>query len=361
MAKKKRKKTEKKVKVEHKVKHKELPPETWNWVFVAVGAILIIGILAGVGDLVQKTRATPCAPQGPLTISEQALEPNQVAPDVAANKLKYLLETVNTGATVTIDNIETKFGLYAIDVTLEKNGRRISDTIYVSKNGEYLFGQAVNMTEVMQKINAPKEEFQPEKAEIPTVKFFVMAFCPFGQQAEKGLEPVYRLLKEKVNWEPHYVIYSNYAGGSSDYCIENGTLCSMHGVDELYEDVRQLCIKKYYDTETLWDYLKYVFTNCQLSNINTCWLSAAESAGIDTDKITECQNTEAVDLLKAEQALNKEYGVTGSPTVFINDKKYVGGRDPESYKTAICEGFTTQPDECGQELSTSSTGPAGQC
>jgi len=67
-------------------------------------------------------------------------------------------------------------------------------------------------------------------------------------------------------------------------------------------------------------------------------------------------------LLDAEIAMSTEYGVEGSPTVFINDVLYEGSRSPEDYKKAICEGFKedSRPEECDEVLSTE-TGAEGSC
>ena len=41
--------------------------------------------------------------------------------------------------------------------------------------------------------------FNPKKSKKPEIKFFVMSFCPFGNQAEAGLKAVAELLGDKVN------------------------------------------------------------------------------------------------------------------------------------------------------------------
>ena len=47
----------------------------------------------------------------------------------------------------------------------------------------------------------------------PQIDFYVMSYCPYGNQAEEAIEPVYNLLKNKADFKPHYVFYSNYQGG----------------------------------------------------------------------------------------------------------------------------------------------------
>jgi hypothetical protein len=54
-------------------------------------------------------------------------------------------------------------------------------------------------------------------------------------------------------------------------------------------------------------------------------------------------------------------GVSGSPTLIINNVDYSGARTAEAYKTAICSGFTAEPTECSQTLSEDSTSANGSC
>jgi glutaredoxin len=135
----------------------------------------------------------------------------------------------------------------------------------------------------------------------------------------------------------------------------------MHGLAELREDIRQMCIDKYYPADVWWAYVSYVNANCSLADIGSCWLDAAAAAGIDIDEITTCLNDEGEDLAAAELALNDRYGVRGSPTIFINGERYAGGRSPEDLKQAVCSGFSSPPDECGQMLSTTVATASGSC
>ena len=188
-----------------------------------------------------------------------------------------------------------------------------------------------------------------------------MSYCPYGNQAEEGLIPVINLLKN-TNFKitPHYIIYENYGG--EEYCIENGKYCSMHGIGELNQDIREMCIYKY-EPANYWKYIEQVNGHCDSQNIESCWEGVAKEVGIDTNQIKTCQKEEAIDLLNAEMAIAQEYEVEGSPTVFINDVLYEGSRSPEDYKNAICEGFKeeSRPVECDEVLSDESAGNEGSC
>jgi len=200
-----------------------------------------------------------------------------------------------------------------------------------------------------------------EKVEKPNFKIFYMSFCPFGIQAMKAIAPVANLFKNKVEIEPHFVIYENYLGGGPEYCIENGQLCSMHGINELNEDIRQACVWKY-EKEKFWNYTMCVMNKCSLTNVETCWESCAEKVGVDIDRIKDCQSNEGASLMSAEKELNERYNVRGSPTMFLNDKLYQGRRTPEDIKNYICCAFMDRPGECNISLGiSSSTVSGGTC
>ena len=284
------------------------------------------------------------------------LSPN----DAGEKAINFINENlVASGTSASLVSVEELSGVYK--VTTSYQGQQIP--VYVTKDGKWLFlSQPLDTEQEIQKPETQQQtEFDAPDREKPNVKFFVMSFCPFGNQAESGLAPVFELLGEdKVEWEPHYVIYSDY-GGYPDYCLdENETYCSMHGIQELHQDIREMCIWKYYDHSTWWNFVLDVNDQCNARNADECWKPIAEKYGIDVAKIEECVENEAIELLQNELELNEQYGVRGSPTVFINDEQYSGSRSPEAYKQAICSGFTNPPEDCNETLSGES-GTSGQC
>ena len=226
--------------------------------------------------------------------------------------------------------------------------------------------QLTSNQEICEEYNAELNK-NVNKTDVPVVKFFVMSFCPFGQQMEQVIKQVYDLLGDKAIFEPHFVVYSGY-GGYPDYCLdEDERYCSLHGIQELHEDVRQLCIWKYYNSSVWWDYVMKINENCNAENVDDCWADIASSLNIDVDKINTCSENEATDLLEQELSLNKQYDVRGSPTVFINDQLYRGERTARAFKQAVCAAFNEPPAECNQDIAESSSQtkssntPSGSC
>jgi hypothetical protein len=283
--------------------------------------------------------------------------------EVAKKAIDYINEKFMTGKNkASLLSVIEENGVYKMEIKIGNN-KYIS---YVTKNGELLFPEAIDLT--------PPEPKSFPKTQKPEVDLFVMSFCPFGNQAEEMLIPVVGLLKDKADIELHYIIYSNYATGFPDYCLDKeNKFCSMHGVGELNQDVRELCVWKY-QKDKFWDFVKEINQNATSKDVDQKWEKIAQDLGIDVEKIKACQENEALDLLAKEKELTiKEYlvqnpaqhqgnestTISASPTLVINGVIYDGQRSSEEFKKAICSAFKNPPQECKQSLSESSPSTAG--
>lgn len=257
--------------------------------------------------------------------------------------------------------------------------------------------------------------FMPQKSEKPEIKFFVMSFCPYGNQTEAGLEPVYRLLGDKVVWSPRYIIgdqgdkieackswcpntvhseekcrqefptnmqtgegpmitmtpeqcrqqypYQSAAECIKESCdiLKQGVFESLHGQQELNQDIREICVYNLGNLDKWWQFVSLVNEKCTSQNADTCWTAQAKTAGLDTGKISACEKGQKTALIRKEIAEIEKYQASGSPTVIINGTLYNGGRAPEDYKKAICSAFTVSPEECNTILGQESAGASGGC
>ncbi|MFH1064838.1 MAG: hypothetical protein V1729_07165 [Candidatus Woesearchaeota archaeon] len=181
----------------------------------------------------------------------------------------------------------------------------------------------------------------------PQIDFYVMSYCPYGNMAEEAIEPAYQLLKGKADFNPHYVIYSNYQGGGPNFCLDKESkYCSMHGVQELNQGLRELCVDKYIGIDAYFKFVLEMNKKCSASNADSCWEPVAKGLGLDVAKIKGCEADEWETILAGELALNKALGVSGSPTVFVEGAAYSGSRAAAGFAQALCQGFTTAPDAC---------------
>jgi len=254
----------------------------------------------------------------------------------------------------TIDFVNKNFlsnGLTAslVSISLDENGLykvklKVQDQefdSYVSRDGNILFPQGIEMKAQIGADQAQEQEQEEiPKRDISDVKLFVMSFCPYGNLAEDIMMPVVNLLKDKADIKLHYIV-------SKD---SDGSYQSLHGDEELSQDVREICVQKH-QKEKFWEFIKEINENTTHQDVEKKWEGIAKSIGIDVSKIKECQKNEASILLDREIRLTDKYRVSGSPTLIINEVIYQGDRTSDAYKQAICSGFKVPPKECSTKLS----------
>ncbi len=180
------------------------------------------------------------------------------------------------------------------------------------------------------------------------IELFVMSYCPYGTQAEKGIIPVIKTLGNNVDFKLRFVYYS------------------MHGQKELNENLRQYCIQKEQPSKLL-DYLtcflkegksNECLTNLKI-NIESCMNKADEEFNITSNYENRATWLNGrFPLCNIDKALNNEYEIRGSPTLIINGKQArPSSRSPQAYLNIICDAFTNKPPACNQSLSNTAYSP----
>lgn len=165
--------------------------------------------------------------------------------------------------------------------------------------------------------------------------FYVMSQCPYGTQVEDAIAPVMKQMGESVDLNINYILYPRtaYADDPQTYCI--GDLCSMHGTPEVKGNIVQLCVNKIAPEKHL-DFLL-----CQNKNMQAIpgnWESCATELGLDKNKIETCYTGKDGEALLAENKLLADaVNATGSPTIYLNDQQYSGGRTSLDFQRAICQ------------------------
>ena len=352
----KKKKEEPKVHKETKNKHKsssvktvKIPARAMS--FLAIG--LLVGLVIGIGVAGFIPFSTY---QGSKLIGKLTAEE---AGDKAINFISdNLLSPGITAKLIGVEQVEGQ-DLYKLSINISNGQISQSAESYITKDGTLLFPSAIPISQDINNTGSKetgdeKQEQQQKtgipKAEKPSVKLFVMSYCPFGLQAEKAYLPVYKLLKDKADMEIDYVSYI------------------MHGKKELDENLRQYCIQKdqkdkYYD---------YLDCFVQSGKCESC----LEKANIDAEALSTCINKtdEEYNITRLyndkntwsggrfpqfplHADMNRDYGVRGSPTLIVNGKQVSFTRSPEGLKTVVCSAFETPPQECEQTLSTSTASP----
>lgn len=308
--------------------------------FIVTLILAIIGVtLIGGGIFFMSKKKNPF---GMLASVSGAIS-SQEAGDKAIDFINKNL--LREGVTASLKEIKEESGLYKVTIKITQKDSEQDADVYVSLDGKFLFvNPPIEMKET------EKEVTETPKTEKPDVKLFVMSFCPYGNQAEDLMKPVINLLKDKFDLTLHYIV-------SKD---SNGKYISLHGDQELHQDVREICVSKY-QKDKFWDFVDKINKTCSSQNADTCWEQVGKDLGIDVQKIKDCEGNETNSLLEEESKLVEEYKVSGSPQLFINGVEYTGARTSEGYKNGICSGFSTPPSECQQKLSEESSSTEGGC
>ncbi len=276
---------------------------------------------------------------------------------------KTVISYVNTNlaaanATATLVSVTEKEGVYQIAARYQEQAM----VFYATKNCGYIFSGIHNMKPTptpatsLQPTPSPTTAIALVKSARPSVELFVMSFCPYGVQAESLMQPVVSLFGTKANITVRYI--ANVQGTTVD------SVKSLHGASEAKEDLRQLCIAKYYP-EKVWPYLRDFNAQCypvwqNATQLESCQKNVTATLGI-TNIETCASGSEGLALLKAEGAITSSYKVTGSPTLIINGQRFSGARTAEAYKQAICDRFETPPAECSVNLSAQTVAASGSC
>ncbi len=169
------------------------------------------------------------------------------------------------------------------------------------------------------------------------VDFFAMSMCKYCVNFEPALAEVIRTLEDNVRFRVFYVAFEEEDG-----------FRSLHGQEEVEEDMRQLCAREYYPGR-FFDYL--LCMGRHYSDPSGNWEQCAENSGIDPMVLRDCRNSEEGRYIFSENIKKREYlGISESPVLIINNKRYTGKRTPEALKDRICDEFENPPEACGRDL-----------
>lgn len=262
----------------------------------------------------------------------------------------YLMQSGNKAKISGVEAYNTKLYKMKVDVGSEQ-----SVDSYISEDGTLFFPQALNIAEISQKSNeaageenqaAPVAEVKTKNSK-PVVELFVMSYCPYGTQMQKGIIPVLETLKDKIDFKLEFVSYA------------------MHDKKELDENLVQYCVQKDASAKLV-PYLKCFLAedgkgaDCLKANslnVDKCVKSVDniyKVTGNYNDKSTWKGNFPPFNV---DKDANDKYGVAGSPTLIINGEEVSASRDPQSLLTAVCSAFESAPKECETVLSKAAYAP----
>lgn len=330
---------------------------------VMMAIVVCVALIAGIafGYFVGNTMYPPAVVKG------SGANMSNLTSNVENYLTVNFLEQYNASAKIV--NYTDMGDLLVLNVSImDKNGSKMDEgSVYITKDGGYMVSIMYNLSapfptapEVTDTSGQQQVETQVPKTDKPSLKLYVMAFCPYGQVAEKAAFPAAKILGDKIDFQVHFVLYPGSMYNSDPTYCEND-ICSMHGVAEVHEDGRQLCIAKY-SKDKLITYIEGINANCTSKNVDTCWKGVADATGVDSAVVENCTASEGAALLKAEKEAGYDaLGISGSPTTLVNDVESQVGRTADAYLTALCGAFNTVPTECSQTLNDTAAATTGSC
>ncbi len=310
------------------------------------------GLLAMVAILASALFLTACGSEG--SNEELAYKPGKtIKPEearvVAEDFINEFLMMDGMQASVRSDGLA--YDLYRLKITF---GSEEPIESFISKDGRLFFPQALNIEEFKEEaaeLNnaADISNLDLPKSDRPQVELFVMTYCPYGTQMQKGILPALEVLGDSIDFQQKYVDYA------------------MHDKQELDENLLQYCIEKNNPDEFL-NYLECFLADGQSASCldeNVTNQSTINSCITETDaefKITENYNNKVdwrgnypgFNLHKSEVDL---YGVSGSPTLIINGQEVPASRDSASLLQIICSAFNNPPESCNTQLPNTAPSP----
>ena len=182
-----------------------------------------------------------------------------------------------------------------------------------------------------------------------TIELFVMSQCPYGVQAETLAKSVIDSFNGEVNLSVRFIASEN----------ADGSFTSLHGANEVAEDLRQVCIMKYYPAKIM-NYTGCIAAN--YSNAGSIWQNCAGSNSIDSTKISNCSTgNEGKALLSENIKLGESLGIGSSPTMMLNNNTLFSTIYAEQINEVVCA-YDPALNGCNKTLSgAGTTTPSGGC
>ena len=184
----------------------------------------------------------------------------------------------------------------------------------------------------------------------------------------------------------HFLTYTHFSYNEANKtaredCLGGGKYCMRpdkegtgikSGRTILMETIKQICVYKYaYGTlqpDLFWIYLQNFYQNCILKNkfSATCSTYQTKQSNIPIDWINNCMNESFVATPEEKKKRNYEYVATNSlleeeykarkenyiyraPSLFINDRLFLGSWRADYIFEGICAAFQKKPEICYKE------------
>jgi len=204
-------------------------------------------------------------------------------------------------------------------------------------------------------IAAEVEAFERRAAALTRVRLdlYGMGECPYCSEAEQEIHEVVKALGDRLDARFYYVVGED----------AQGKLVSLHGPDEVMEDLRQIAVQRLAPGR-FWAYL------LSRGGGRMRWDQAAIAAGVDTAAVSRyVASGKALRELRSHLYRTGRLRIDRSPTLFINNRPYPGRVERQALLRAICGRFSPKGmppacaslPECGSDADCVRPGFLGTC
>jgi len=269
------------------------------------------------------------------------------------NSLPKIVKKIlqNDKANIRIENVKETNGVYEFQLTLkdQNNQKFIS---YITKDGKILFTSGIKVDQLFKQPSSNQNQSTKKqscndlkKSKTPKLTAYVMADCPYGLQMQRVFKNVINTdARAQNNLRVEYIFDQN-----SDF--KTGDLNALHGKEEAKENLRQICIREE-QPDLYWSYVSCYMQ--KQGNSENC----LNQTGINTINLNSCINDKNRGLKYAKKDFDRtqELGISGSPTLVLNDSQIVsefdfGGRNPNAIKEILCCSGDKKLAYCNTEFS----------
>ncbi|HUU01000.1 MAG TPA: hypothetical protein VM425_06130 [Myxococcota bacterium] len=162
---------------------------------------------------------------------------------------------------------------------------------------------------------------RPEKP--GQLEVFIMSQCPFAVRGLNAMGEILDVIGSDILFEIHFVATA-----------EGGEFRSLHGPAEVAENIRELCVIKYYPKNH--KYMDYIW--CRNKDIRSAeWQVCTGINGIDPVLVKTCaEGDEGRRLLREDVPLAEGLQIRGSPTWIVNGRYKFNGIDAATIRKNFC-------------------------
>lgn len=165
---------------------------------------------------------------------------------------------------------------------------------------------------------------RPEKSK--QLRLFIMAHCPYSLKVINAMGSVLQHFDRNRGAIDFRLDFVGQVG-------DDGQLSSMHGTDELEEDLRLICVQRHYPQS--YQFMDYVL--CRAQDVRSDQWQQCVRSPLDVDVIRQCaQGPEGQRLLRQSFQNAKALGFRGTPSWLLNNRLVMEGREPEAIVQEYC-------------------------